>query len=202
MRGLGTLLNLAGIGAGASVGALLGDRLPERSRETLVAALGLFTLALGVQQALASFGDDLARAMGRSAPLLVLGALLAGGLAGEAVRLEGRLERLGEAVKRRLGGQAAFLDGFAMLAFASTLGWGVAASGLTVLVYLGGLTALAAVLQQVMTPAVVAAMTAVGGLLVIAIGLRLLGLARIRVANLLPAVLLAPLATGLLTVVQ
>jgi uncharacterized protein len=87
-------------------------------------------------------------------------------------------------------------------AFASTLGWGVAASGLSVLVYQGGLTALAAVLQQVMTPAVVAAMTAVGGLLVIAIGLRLLGLARIRVANLLPAVLLAPLATGLLTAVQ
>jgi uncharacterized membrane protein YqgA involved in biofilm formation len=240
MRGLGTLLNLAAIAAGASVGALLGDRLPERLRETLVAALGLFTLALGVQQALACFGDDLTRAMGRSAPLLVLGALLGGGLAGEAVRLEGRLERLGEAVKRRLGGQAAFvegfvlaslvacvgplavlgafadglhgdlgllaakslLDGFAMLAFASTLGWGVAASGLSVLVYQGGLTALAAVLQQVMTPAVVAAMTAVGGLLVIVIGLRLLGLARIRVANLLPAVLLAPLATGLLPVVQ
>jgi hypothetical protein len=86
--------------------------------------------------------------------------------------------------------------------FASTLGWGVAASGLSVLVYQGGLTVLAAVLQHVMTPAVVAAMTAVGGLLVIAIGLRLLGLARIRVTNLLPAVLLAPLATGLLTVVQ
>jgi uncharacterized protein len=112
VRGLGTLLNLAAIAAGASVGALLGDRLPGRLRETLVAALGLFTLALGVQQALA------------------------------------------------------------------------------------------AVLQQVMTPAVVAAMTAVGGLLVIAIGLRLLGLARIRVANLLPPVLHAPLATGLLTAVQ
>jgi uncharacterized membrane protein YqgA involved in biofilm formation len=84
-----------------------------------------------------------------------------------------------------------------MLAFASYLGWGVAASRLAVLVYQGGLTALAAVLQQVMTTAVVAAMTAVGGLLVVAIGLRLLGLARIRVANLLPAVLLAPLATGL-----
>ena len=60
------------------------------------------------------------------------------------------------------------------------------------LAYQGGLTALAAVLEQVMTPAVVAAMTAVGGLLVVAIGLRLLGLARIRVANLLPAVPLAP----------
>jgi Protein of unknown function (DUF554) len=65
----------------------------------MVAALGLFTLALGVQPALAAFGDELAGAVGRSAPLLVLAALLAGGLAGEAVDLEGRLERLGEAVK-------------------------------------------------------------------------------------------------------
>ena len=153
MRGLGTVLNVVAIAAGAPVGTLLGGRLPEGLRDTLVAALGLFTLA--------AFGDDLSRAVGRSAPLLVLG------------------------------------DGFAMLAFASYLGWGVAASGLAVLVYQGGLTALAAVLQQVMTTAVVAAMTAVGGLLVVAIGLRLLGLARIRVANLLPAVLLAPLATGL-----
>jgi uncharacterized membrane protein YqgA involved in biofilm formation len=47
MRGLGTLLNLAAIVAGASVGALLGDRLPERLRDTLIATLGLFTLASG-----------------------------------------------------------------------------------------------------------------------------------------------------------
>jgi uncharacterized protein len=53
-----------------------------------------------------------------------------------------------------------------------------------------------------MTPAVVAAMTAVGGLLVVAIGLRLLDLARIRVANLLPAVLLAPLATGVVAALR
>jgi uncharacterized protein len=240
MRGLGTLLNVAAIASGAAAGTLLGDRLPQRLRDTLVAALGLFTLVLGVQQALATFGDELARAVGRSAPLVVLGALLAGGLTGEAVELEGRLERLGEAVKRRLGGQGRFvegfvlaslvacvgplavlgafadglrgdfgllvakslLDGFAMLAFASYLGWGVAASGLAVLVYQGGLTALAAVLQQVMTPAVVAAMTAVGGLLMIAIGLRLLGLAGIRVATLLPAVPLTPLATGLVAAIR
>ena len=234
------MLNVVAIAVGASIGTLLGGRLPERLGDTLVAALGLFTLGLGVQQALAAFGDDLSGAVGRSAPLLVLGALLAGGLTGEAVRLEERLEGLGEAVKRRLGGQARFvegfvlaslvacvgplavlgafadglhgdlgllavkslLDGFAMLAFASYLGWGVAASGLTVLAYQGGLTALAALLHQVMTPAVVAAMTGVGGLLVIAIGLRLLGLGRIRVANLLPAVLLAPLATGLVAAIR
>jgi uncharacterized membrane protein YqgA involved in biofilm formation len=190
MRGLGTVLNVVAIAAGASIGTLLGGRLPERLRDTLVAALGLFTLALGVQQALAAFGDDLRGAVGRSAPLLVLGALLAGGLTGEAARLEERLEGLGEAVKRRLGGQARFvegfvlaslvacvgplavlgafadglqgdlgllavkslLDGFAMLAFASYLGWGVAASGLAVLVYQGGLTALAAAAQVTMSP--------------------------------------------------
>jgi uncharacterized membrane protein YqgA involved in biofilm formation len=103
MRGLGTLLNVAAIAVGASAGTLLGDRLAERLHDTLVAALGLFTLALGVQQALAAFGDELTGAVGRSAPLLVLGGLLAGGLAGEAVDLEGRLERL---------------------AFAAYLGWG------------------------------------------------------------------------------
>ena len=96
---------MAAIAAGASVGTLLGDRLPQRLRDTLVAALGLFTLARGIQQALAAFGDELARAVGRSAPLLVLGALLAGGLAGEAADLEGRLERLGDgqAAPRRPG---------------------------------------------------------------------------------------------------
>ena len=56
MRGLGTLLNVAAIAIGASAGTLLGDRLPERPRDTLVAALGLFPLALGVQQALAAVG--------------------------------------------------------------------------------------------------------------------------------------------------
>jgi uncharacterized membrane protein YqgA involved in biofilm formation len=122
MRGLGTLLNVAAIAAGASVGTLLGDRLPQRLRDTLVAALGLFTLALGIQQALAAFGDELARAVGRSAPLLVLGALLAGGLAGEAADLEGRLERLGDVVKRRLGGQAHFVEGFVLASLVACVG--------------------------------------------------------------------------------
>jgi uncharacterized protein len=87
-----------------------------------LAGVGPFTLALGVQQALAAFGDELAGAVGRSAPLLVLGALLAGGLAGEAARLEGRLERLGEAVERRLGGQATFVEGFVLASLVACVG--------------------------------------------------------------------------------
>lgn len=90
------------------------------------------------------------------------------------------------------------VGGHLLSAATSNGGWQALGHG----TYQGGLTALAAVLEQVMTPAVVAAMTAVGGLLVIAIGLRPLGLARIRVANLLPAVLLAPLATGVLATIE
>jgi uncharacterized protein len=126
MRGLGTVLNVVAIAAGASVGTLLGA-------------------------------------------LQVLGALLTG----EAVRLEERLEGLGEAVKRRLGGQARFVEGFVLASLVACV---------------GPLAALGAFGDGLHGDL---------GLLVVAIGLRLLGLARIRVANLLPAVLLAPLATGL-----
>jgi uncharacterized membrane protein YqgA involved in biofilm formation len=55
-------------------------------------------------------------------PCWVLGALLAGGLAGEAAGLEGRLERLGEAVKRRLGGQARFVEGFVLASLVACVG--------------------------------------------------------------------------------
>jgi uncharacterized protein len=92
----------------------------------------------------------------------------------------------------------AMLDGFAALAFASALGWGVGVSILTILVYQGGLSLLAGTVAGAIgdpsrSPAI-AAVTATGGLLIIAIGLRLLRIREIRVANLLPALALAPAA--------
>src|SRR5687768_4933333 len=86
------------------------------------------------------------------------------------------------------------LDGFAAMAFASALGWGVGFSVITILVYQGGLSLLASSVEDVFTPEVVAAMTAAGGLMILAIGLRLLELRKIRVGNLLPALVLAPAA--------
>lgn len=88
------------------------------------------------------------------------------------------------------------LDGFIALAFAANLGWGVGLSAVPVLLYQGGLTALASVLSTVMVPAVIGSLTAVGGVLILAISLRLLELREIAVANLLPALPLAPLATA------
>jgi uncharacterized protein len=92
----------------------------------------------------------------------------------------------------------ALLDGFAALGFASTLGIGVLFSTLTILVYQGGIALLARLLQNVLNPAMVAEMAATGGVLILGIGLLLLDLKRIRVANLLPALLVAPLIVALL----
>jgi uncharacterized protein len=85
------------------------------------------------------------------------------------------------------------LDGFAALAFASALGIGVAFAALPLLVYQGGITLVAAALGPHVTDPMVAAITSVGGFLVVGIGLRLLDVRAVRVANLLPALVLAPL---------
>jgi len=90
------------------------------------------------------------------------------------------------------------LDGFTALAFASTLGVGVLFSALTILVYQGGLSLLAGLAQHALTAPMIAEMTATGGVLILAIGLLLLELKRIRVANLLPALLIAPLIVAAL----
>ena len=90
------------------------------------------------------------------------------------------------------------LDGFAGLAFASTLGIGVTFAALTVLVYQGGISLLAMLLGSAIgsvtreTPWVIE-MSATGGVLILGIGLLLLDLKQVRIANLLPAVFLAPL---------
>lgn len=90
------------------------------------------------------------------------------------------------------------LDGFAALAFAASLGWGVVASALTVLVVQGGLTALGAVAGEVLDDAQVAALTATGGVLLLGVGLRLLRIKPVPVADLLPALVLAPAFVALL----
>jgi uncharacterized protein len=231
----GTLINAGTVLVGTVVGTLFGSRLPDRIRETVMHALGLVTLILGVDQGLEAFRPPLSE-LTRGAVLIVMGSVLVGGIIGELIGIESGLERAGEALKRRFGrGQARFtegfvvaslvfcvgpltilgsiqngltgdyellaikslLDGFAAMAFASALGWGVGFSVITILVYQGGLSLLASSVEDVFTPEIVAAMTAAGGLMIMAIGLRLLELRKIRVGNLLPALVLAPAAVAL-----
>ncbi|MEO8107773.1 MAG: DUF554 family protein, partial [Actinomycetes bacterium] len=90
--------------------------------------------------------------------------------------------------------------GFAALAFAASLGWGVVTSAITVLVVQGSLTALGAVVGEVLSEAQVAALTATGGVLLLGVGLRLLRVRVLPVADLLPALILAPVFVGTLTI--
>lgn len=87
------------------------------------------------------------------------------------------------------------IDGFASIAFAASLGWGVAFSALSVGIVQGLLTLLGALVGAVVAASAVAAITATGGILLIGVGLRLLKVTRLPVADLLPALVVAPLLT-------
>jgi len=89
------------------------------------------------------------------------------------------------------------LDGFASIAFAASLGWGVAGSAITVGIWQGLLTGVAYFAGAGIPAAMVSAITATGGILMLGIGLRLLKLRSVAVADMLPALVLAPLFTWL-----
>jgi uncharacterized membrane protein YqgA involved in biofilm formation len=92
----------------------------------------------------------------------------------------------------------ALLDGFAALFLATTLGVGVGLSVIPVIIIQGGIALSASAIQPFMTPAVLASITCVGGALILAIGLDLLGIKRLPVGNMLPAIIIAALAGALI----
>lgn len=101
--GLGTLVNVATVIVGSSIGLLLGARLPTRTRDTVTDALGLVTLLIGALSAAEVGSRALAAAVGSAAPvLIVLGALLLGGIAGSLLDIEARLEGFGDWLRTRL----------------------------------------------------------------------------------------------------
>lgn len=200
---------------------LLGARLPERMRRAAMQAIGIVTLLVGVQnflqydnplvplvsvvgglvagellrieERLQAFGDRLEKRFSRGespvsrafvttsllfcvGPLTVIGSLQ-DGLTGDYSLL---------ALKSAL-------DFIAALTFASVLGWGVLLSAGTVLVVQGTLTLGAGLVEGFATDAVVAATTATGGVLIFGLGLSLLELREVPVANMLPALAVAPL---------
>jgi uncharacterized membrane protein YqgA involved in biofilm formation len=94
------------------------------------------------------------------------------------------------------------LDGFASIAFAASFGWGVAASALAVLAVQGTLTLAGLLLGDVLSAAQVAALSATGALMLVGVALGLLRLRQVPVGDLLPALVLAPLLTGLVTLIR
>lgn len=256
--GAGTVINVLAILAGSTLGLFFGHRLSEHTRAVVTDCLGLVVILMAIMSLLDISSPALVQYVGTGAPvLIVLGALLFGGIIGSLLRIEARVEALAgviqAAVARRTPSVAALdeapegsgeehvsarerfiegwltasllfcvgpltilgslndglgrgidqlalksvLDGFAALAFASSFGLGVAFSAVSVLVVQGILTVVGVLLGSLVPDAHIAALTVVGGLLLIGIALRLLRIRDIPVGDLLPALAVAPVLVWL-----
>jgi len=213
---LGTIVNTIAIIAGSLIGLVFRGGIPEKYNETVMHGIGLAVILIGITGALKT--DQL---------LIVIISLALGSVIGEFLKIEIRLERLGEwlgglfkktgdgfasgfvtaslvfcvgamaivgSLESGLSGNhqtlyaKSVLDGISSIIFASSLGIGVLFSSISVLVYQGLITVTASFVKQLLQPDVVNQMSSVGGLLIMAIGFNLLGIKKLKVGNMLPAI--------------
>jgi uncharacterized membrane protein YqgA involved in biofilm formation len=218
--GTGTAINIAAVLAGGTLGTVIGSRLSEGMRETAMNAIGLVTVLVGIQSFL-RFDNPLVPLVSVIVGLVVgelLGIDATLQRLGDA--LERRFSKGGSPVSRafvttsllfcvgpltilgslqdgisgdyRLLALKSALDFVASLSFASVLGWGVLLSAGSILVVQGGLTLAGALFGSFMTEPMIMALTSTGGVLLLGLGLTLLSLKEVRVANMLPALVVAP----------
>lgn len=218
---LGTVVNGLLIIIGSILGKIL-HRIPERVKETVMYGIGLAVIVLGVQMGFKSENF-----------LIVILSLVFGAVIGEYIDLEGKLNKIGNVLEKKIGrgnGQGnisqgfvsatlifvigamaiigaldsgirgdhdvlytkAIIDGFTALILTTTLGVGVIFSSIPVMLYEGTLAAFATQIDrfvpQALMDSFILEMTATGGIMIFAIGLNLIGLTKVRVANLLPGI--------------
>lgn len=230
---LAVLVNCAAIVAGSLVGLVFAKRISRELSRVVRTGSGVVTVVIGMEMAL-SYGSIIFLAM----------AVIAGGIIGSWMDIDGKILRLGDALGRlvlgrgrgaaaggaskeeKAGGFAygfldasvlfcvgamailgsieagidgdytviltkSVLDGFMAIVFSASLGIGTAFSALSVLVYQGSLTLLAGLVAPYVHEVMLAELGATGGALIIMIGINLLGLAKIKTANYLPALVLS-----------
>lgn len=214
-----TLVNMVAILLGAFLGMGLKRGIPDRVKNTIMQGLGLAIMVIGLKMAVGADND-----------IVVVISLVIGGILGEWVKLDKKLDNLGALVKKKLkvndsnfvdgfvsaslifcvGAMAivgsidaglrgdytvlflkSTLDGIVAIVLASSLGVGVACSALMVLVYQGLITLLAVYLQNILVGDVISYMTAVGGILIIGIGMGIANIKQINTINLLPGIFVA-----------
>ncbi|SFM51005.1 DUF554 domain-containing protein [Thermodesulforhabdus norvegica] len=227
----GTIINVGAVSAGSLLGIAMGSKLPENIQRTVFDSLGLLTVAIGIQMSLKTenilivlgallagsiigeylnIEDRLNSFASRVQKLLSLSGhknFVDGFVSSSLLFCVGPMAILGS-IQDGLKGDytilsmKSVLDGFASLGLAAALGWGVFFSIFSVFLYQGAITLAASYIHSIMTEAMIAEMTATGGLLVLAIGIRLLQLKDIRIGNMLPALAVAPILAWLVPVVQ
>lgn len=223
MRGLGTLINTATVLAGGGLGLIIGNRIPDRVRTIIVQVIGLVTISIGLR--------DVIKTDNMVFPLvgMVLGAII-----GEMLRIEDRLESLGEVLRRKFSkpdNESKFvtgfvtatllfcvgpltilgaiedasgktpqlyiikgtLDGFMMIIFSALYGVGALFSAASVFVVQGSLTLFGTSLDTLLNDRMRLELFSAGGLAVLAIGLNLLEIKKIRLGSMLPGLVITPL---------
>jgi uncharacterized protein len=226
--GIGTALNTGTILAGTTLGLTLGRVIPEGMQRTIQMAIGLFVIVIGLQMAFKThnpllllisvlIGVVIGEGLRLDARIQALGAwterrLTRGGDPGRVsiafitttlIFCIGPLAVLGSFLDGTRGditllATKSALDGVTSMVFAATLGWGVYLSAGSVLLVQGALTLLAYLLHAGLSNLEIAELTAAGGIAVLAIGLGMLDLKQIKVANFLPSLVIAPLLAGML----
>lgn len=224
---LGTLINAILIVAGTFIGRALRN-IPEKMKETVMYAIGLSVVVLGLQMGFESQNF-----------IVVIISLVLGAVIGEWMNLDGKLNDFGHWMEDALGAKKehkgsiaqgfvtatlifvigamgiigalesglsnehgvliskGLIDGFTSIILASTLGIGVMLAAIPVFVYQGLIALFATQISLIIPDAAldmfITEMTATGGVMIVAIGLNMIGLTKIRVANLLPGVLVVGL---------
>lgn len=216
---LGTIVNAIAIIAGSLIGLLVKGGLPERISQTVMQGVGLCVALIGVsgalegteylmkiilfivggsligawidiEQKLEKLGDHLEKRFSKSGSSFSKGFVTASLLyCVGAMAIMGSLES-GLNGNHEILFAKSILDGIISIVLASTLGIGVAFSAVTVFIYQGSITLLASGLTSILTDEVVVQMSATGGLLILGLGLSMVLSNKIRVGNMLPAVLL------------
>lgn len=213
----GVLINAAAVAAGGVLGTLGGRLMPEKMRQTVLGATALVSMGIGISGAIGSSnqlipilslvigavigellhiedgvtraGDWLQKRFGKSGSItegFVTGSLV---FAAGAMAVMGALES-GLKNDHTILMTKSVIDMAGSVAFAGSLGIGVAFSALSILVLEGTVTLLASLLTGVLTEAVITEISVTGSLLIIGIGLNVLGLTKLRIMNMAPALLL------------
>jgi len=212
---LGTIVNSLAIIVGGFAGSFFKNKISETYTETIMKALGLCVILIGLKSALQVNNI-----------LLLIISLTVGTLIGEIIKIEKGIENIGEWLESKISSKngiangfvtaslvfcvgamsimgslesglsknysilyaKSLLDGIFAIIFSSSMGIGVCFSAISVFIYQGIITLTASLMNQFLITTVVNEMSAVGGLLIVAIGVNMLDIKRIKVGNMLPAI--------------
>lgn len=231
MAGMGTIINVGGILAGGLLGLLFGKGMQKRFQETLMAAIGVCTLFIGIAGVIAEMLTPVDGAFETTGTMMLIGSFAIGAVIGEWLNIEEKMERFGRWLKAKTGseGDTSFVDGFVtasltvcigamavvgsiqdgingdysilaakavldliiVMIMTASMGKGCIFSAIPVAVFQGAVTLLAGLLEPLMTDQALSNISLTGSAMIFCVGVNLVWGRKVKVANLLPALVVA-----------